>query len=196
MHAKPIPWEKPWDKWSMQMADKDYNNEQKAEFTDNINSLAINPDQKKYLISRWLDQVFWMEGRAKTCQERYYFGRVVAIAGGVMVPALGAFSGSSGWAQAGVVVIGIFVAFAMALEEFFKFGERWRHYRRIIEALKKEWWMYFELCAGYAEIDHATGFNEFAGKVEDILAADVDLFLTKVTADTKPKTVAEGKGGK
>jgi len=57
--------------------------------------------------------------------------------------------------------------------------------------------MYFELCAGYAGADHAATFSKFAEKVEDILAADVDVFLTKVTADTKPKTpAAEGKGGK
>ena len=178
------------------MAGNDYNDKQKAEFTDNINSLDLNPDQKKYLISRWLDQVFWMEDKAKTFQERYHFLRVVAITGGVLVPALGAFSRDCPLAQGGVVIVGILVALAMALEEFFKNGERWRHYRRIIEALKKEWWMYYELCAGYAGKDHVAGFSEFAGKVEDILAADVDVFLTKVTADTKPKTpTEEGKGG-
>jgi hypothetical protein len=93
------------------------------------------------------------------------------------------------------VIIGILVALATALEEFFKFGERWRHYRRVIEALKREWWLYYELCAGYAGKEHAEGFGDFAGKVEHILAADVDTFLTKVTAETKPKTpLAQRKG--
>ncbi len=178
------------------MADDDYIKEQKAEFTNSINSLSLNDEQKKYLVSRWLDQVFWMEGRAKSCQSRYYFWRVVAIAGGVVVPALGAFSRDNAAAQGGVVVIGILVALATALEEFFKYGERWRHYRRVIEALKREWWMYYELCAAYAGKDHTAAFSGFTGKAEDILSADVDVFLTKVTADTKPKPPASGgKGG-
>lgn len=45
--------------------------------------------------------------------------------------------------------------------------------------------MYYQLCANYSGRNHVAGFHEFAGKVEDILASDVDVFLTKVTADTK-----------
>lgn len=160
---------------------------QKAEYDKLINSLKLNEEQKNFLTSRWLDQVLWMEGRAKPCQQKYYLLRIAAIAGGILVPALGAFAKDNSWAQGAVVIIGLLVALATALEEFFKFGERWRHYRRVIEALKHEWWSYYGLCGPYAGMEHAAGFSSFADKVEALLAADVEAFLTKLAAEAKQK---------
>jgi hypothetical protein len=53
-----------------------------------IEALDLSELQKHLLRSRWLDQVLWMEGKACTCQRRYYALRLVAIIGGVIVPAL------------------------------------------------------------------------------------------------------------
>ena len=38
--------------------------------------------------SRWLDQIVWLEGKANGSQRWYYGLRLVAIVGGLIVPAL------------------------------------------------------------------------------------------------------------
>jgi hypothetical protein len=43
----------------------------------------------------------------------------------------------------------LLVATSAAIEEFFHFGERWRHYRRSVELLKAEGWKFFELAGVY-----------------------------------------------
>ena len=178
------------------MAKDKVNAGQKDNLLACIKSLALHPEQQKYLEVRWLDQLVWMGDKAKRCQNSYYLLRIVAMVGGVIVPALGVLAKNSDSARNGVVVIGILVALATALEEFFKFGDRWRHYRRITESLKKEWWLYYELCGNYAGKEHEAVFSGFVTRIEDMLAADVDRFLTSVAVDMKPKApVAGGKVG-
>lgn len=169
------------------MTAADAHDNQQPDYAGLIETLGLDQEQKNYLTSRWLDQVNWMEGRAASFQKSHYRWRVVAIAGGILVPALGAFAKASDVAQGAVVIIGLLVALATALEEFFKFGERWRHYRRVIEALRKEWWSYYGQSGSYTGQDHAAGFCGFAEQVEKLIAADVDAFLSKVTAEGKPK---------
>ena len=53
-----------------------------------IDMLGIFEMQKRFMRLRWLDQVLWMEGKAASAQRRYYTLRLVAIIGGVIVPAL------------------------------------------------------------------------------------------------------------
>ena len=72
-----------------------------AQFGPIIDRLALEPLQRDFLRSRWLDQVKWMEGRAKSCQRWYYWLRLVTIAGGVVIPAL------VGLDIAGTVAIGV-----------------------------------------------------------------------------------------
>ncbi len=53
-----------------------------------VDELELDDRQKRFMRSRWLDQVVWLEGKAKTSQQRYYALRMVAIVGGLIVPAL------------------------------------------------------------------------------------------------------------
>lgn len=67
---------------------RSYTRKLEQEFTNLINSLDLSDVQRQYLSSRWLEQVLWMESRANASQSRYYALRLVAIVGGVLVPAL------------------------------------------------------------------------------------------------------------
>ena len=58
------------------------------ELCELIDQLQLDELQKRFLRSRWLDQVLWMEAKAGQTQFRYYALRLVAIVGGVIVPAL------------------------------------------------------------------------------------------------------------
>ena len=121
-----------------------------------IDTLELTDLQKHCLRSRWLDQILWMEGNANRCQNRYYFLRLTTIIGGVIVPALvslntpaltglavsggtnlglGWIAPVAGWAA---FALSLVVALSAAIEQFFNYGERWRHYRRMVESLKVE----------------------------------------------------------
>jgi hypothetical protein len=115
-----------------------------------VERLDLEPIQRDYLSSRWLDQVRWMEGRARSCQRWYYGLRLGTITGGVVIPALvgldiaGTVAVGVKWLVFG---LGLLVALATSIDGFFRFGERWRHYRLTVELLKSEGWQF---CSGPA----------------------------------------------
>jgi hypothetical protein len=59
-----------------------------TELGELIEQLQLDVLQNRALRSRWLDQVVRMEAKAGQVQVRYYGLRLVAIIGGVIVPAL------------------------------------------------------------------------------------------------------------
>lgn len=158
-----------------------------------IEALELSELQKHFLRSRWLEQVLWMEGKADACQCRYYALRLVAIIGGVIIPALVSLKISDGiapvliyWLTFG---ISLMVAVSLAVEEFFHYGERWRHYRRTVEALKIEAWQFFQLSGSYqSHPGHQAAYPEFAARVEAILQQDVEVFITQVLREKKEET--------
>jgi hypothetical protein len=162
-----------------------------------IDALEITELQKHFLHSRWLDQVLWMEGKADHAQKRYYLFRLTAIVGGVTVPALVSLNlGSTGvmvyirWAT---FVISLLVAVSVAVEEFFHYGERWRHYRSSVERLKIEGWEFFQLSGQYRDLKHAEAYPVFAEKVEDILRHEGDAYISEVVREKK-KEKPDGQG--
>lgn len=157
-----------------------YTRKFEQEFTNLINSLDLSDVQKQYLSSRWLEQVIWMESRANASQSRYYALRLVAIVGGVLVPALLGMRGIEAlhWLAVGVSLV---VAICVAVEEFFHYGERWRYYRRTVELLKGEGWRFFQLSGYYREFkSHGEALPTFAAQVEDIIQRDVEAYMTQV----------------
>lgn len=156
-----------------------------------IDALELTELQKHFLHSRWLDQVLWMEGKSENAQKRYYLLRLTAIVGGVTVPALVSLNLSSTgvmvyirWAT---FIISLLVAVSVAVEEFFHYGERWRHYRSSVERLKIEGWEFFQLSGEYRYLNHAEAYPVFAAKVEDILRHEVDVYITEVVKEKKEK---------
>ncbi len=155
-----------------------------------IDTLQIADLQKHFLRSRWLDQVLWMEGKTTSAQRRYYVLRLVAIIGGVIVPALVSlkisdrgFSDFIHWTTFGVSLI---VAISIAVEEFFHYGERWRHYRTTAECLKIEGWQFFQLAGPYQQFEsHSQAYSNFAAQVEKICRQEVDIFVTEVAQEKK-----------
>ncbi|MHC5732754.1 MAG: DUF4231 domain-containing protein, partial [Nostoc sp.] len=78
------------------------------------------------------------------------------------------------------------VAISAAIEEFFHYGERWRHYRRTVESLKSQGWQFSQLTGPYRKYTtHEEAFNVFAGQVEDIIQRDVEIYATQVVQEKK-----------
>ena len=165
-----------------------YSDELKESFGEIVASLDdLGSLQKDFLTRRWLDQILWMEGAATRAQARYYSLRLVTVVGAVVVPVLiglnltGDVDEAVSWVAVGLSLV---VATSAAVEEFFNFGQRWRHYRRTVERLKAEGWLFFELVGDYvSENGHAGAFPRFAARVEDLLREDVDVYVTQVVRE-------------
>ncbi len=153
-----------------------------------VEALDLPELQKHFLRSRWLAQVLWMEGKANSVRAWYYVLRLTAIIGGVIVPALVSLKFSSAVALAIIgwitFVISLLVAISVAVEEFFHYGERWRHYRRTVEWLKSEGWQFFQLGGAYRRYrNHADAYPVFATRVETLLQQEVEVYITEVAQE-------------
>jgi hypothetical protein len=170
-------------------AARSYTDELKETFATMIDGLALEQAQKTYLRARWLDQVIWLESRASKAQARYYRLRIVTVVGAVMIPALvGITSLADPWGGTVRVltwVVSLVTAASAAIEGFFRYGERWRNYRNTAEQLKSEGWRYLQLAGPYS-VDgagHDALYGAFANRVEEIIASDVEVYVTEIVAD-------------
>ena len=92
------------------------------------------------------------------------------------------------WIQWTTFFLSLIVAISVAVEEFFHYGERWRHYRRTVECLKIEGWQFFQLAGTYQQSQtHSQAFPDFAAQVEKICRQEVDVFITEVGKEKKEK---------
>jgi hypothetical protein len=162
--------------------------------------------QREFLRARWLDQVLWMEGRAAKARNKYYRLRLVTIVGGVIIPALvslgsvgpgGINPGGNNDNDGAVIVRQVIgwstfllsqaVAISAATEQFFNYGERWRHYRRSVELLKSQGWQFFQLSGAYAPYNksggHKEAFTLFANHIEEIIQRDVEVYSNQVAQE-------------
>ena len=188
----------------------------KSALAAQIDQLTLDGLQKAYLRDRWLDQVTWLGRSARRNQRRHYTLRLITILGGVAIPALVGLEINNEPADEYVrwltFALGLLVAAAAALEEFFRYGERWRHYRRHAELLKAEGWAFLQLVGpAYTNVDtHAEAFRTFVSRVEDTMRQEVGVYITEVTRapeqegrtskqgssvpKAKPNTEADGSG--
>lgn len=164
-------------------------------FGELIDDLQLDDHRKKIIKKRWLDQVIWMEGKASHARTWYYFLRLTAIIGGLIVPALIGlnFEGTATEISRYVVfAISLMVAISSAVEEFFRYGERWRHYRKSVEMLKSEGWQFFQLSGAYSRREsHADAYEKFAGRVEEILRTDVQQYIAEVVKEQTEQNEGE-----
>ncbi len=153
-----------------------------------IDALDLADHQELYLRGRWLDQVLWMESAAGKARRRYYSLRLLTVLGAVVIPALVSLdlSGNSedvvGWLT---FAISLVVAASAAVEAFFHFGARWRHYRGTVERLKSEGWTYAELSGAYNKpgATHDGAFQDFVGRVEQTLGQESTAYIEGVVAE-------------
>lgn len=166
----------------------------RAEMDKLIASLDLPELNKEFMRARWLELVIWMDGKAQESVWWYRRLRLATIIGGVIVPALVSLNFSSemqGLIQAITFIVSLVVAMSAAVEEFFRYGERWRHYRRMTESLKSEGWQFLQLSGSYANQTHIQAYPAFAGRVEEMSREEVESYITQVFTgkkDTEDKT--------
>ena len=169
-----------------------YKEYMKQEYGELIDTLNLTDLQRRFIRSRWLEQVLWLDGKADHSRGRYYSLRLTSIIGGVTIPTLlaiylvNAADSGTRWIT---LVISVVVAVTAAVEEFFHYGERWRHYRRMAEWLKIEGWKFFQLTEPYSVYKtHTDAYTAFANQVEAILQQDVEGYVSGVVQQANENT--------
>lgn len=171
---------------------REYREQLKNELSALFDLIELKENQKQYMKGRWMDQVLWMEGRAVRARDWYYRLRLTTIIGGVIIPILvslnlGANQRNLSTAVRAVTIgLGGVVAISSAIEEFFHYGERWRHYRRSVESLKTQGWQFSQLTGIYGTYKtHNDAFRAFTMQVEDIVQRDVEIYASKVVDESE-----------
>jgi uncharacterized protein DUF4231 len=173
--------------------------EMRATFERLVAHTDLDDRQRDFFTSRWLEQVVWMEGRAAKAQRLYYRLRLVTVVGAVTVPtllSLTVYGGSfEDVTKVVALCVSLLVAICAAVEGFFQFGQRWRSYRGTLERLKTEGWLFLEQAGPYAaSTSHREMFAAFAGRVEELIRTDVDVYLTEVAVEKQPPKEASKEG--
>ncbi|MBA2253604.1 MAG: DUF4231 domain-containing protein, partial [Chloroflexi bacterium] len=150
----------------------------------------VQPHERAFLRARWLDQIDYMQRRARTTKRRYHLLRMTTVIGGVIVPALISISlgqvVTDAWVRWATFAVSLVVAVSAGIEEFLRYGEQWRHYRRTAERLKVEGWQFLTRTGPYAEREVQETFQIFADQVEKLLSSDVQDFLDRVVIVNAP----------
>jgi hypothetical protein len=159
----------------------------RAEIDQLITAIELPELNKQFLRARWLEQITWMEEKALDALWWYRVLRLATIIGGVIVPALVSWTVGDGddLIKTLTFIVSLVVALSAAVEEFFRYGERWRHYRRTVESLKSEGWQFLQLSGPYLNMTHAQAYPAFATRVEELSREEVDRYMTQVAKDKK-----------
>jgi hypothetical protein len=171
------------------------------ELAAQIDLLDLVPIQRTYLKQRWLSELTYLSASARRHQRFHYLLQVIIIVGGVTIPALvglrvGVESNWTGIAQGAAFVLGLVVAIAAALEGFFRWGDRWRHFRLRHEQLMAEGWAFLELAGVYARFDsHQAAFKTFVTRTEDKIGQEVQLYITEVVRQVESEDRTGKKEG-
>jgi hypothetical protein len=155
-----------------------------------IEAVDLDNMQKAFLRARWLSDLQWQDGTAKKFQRLHYAFRLVAIVGGVIVPALVGLNPTEDFWRARVrvltFVLSLLVAISVTVEGFFRFGDRWRHYRRNAELLKSEGWMFFQKSGRYRSCKtHGEAYPEFTEQVEAMLREEVEHYVADIAQERR-----------
>ncbi len=162
-----------------------------------IETLDLSTLQKQYMKSRWLDQLTYMSKRSRETRNWYYRLRMTAIIGSIVVPILLGLQPNIKDSKVDLrwLTIGLsgIVAVSTAVEEFFHFGDRWRHFRHTTEALKTQGWQFSQLGGLYSAYPtHQAAFQSFTTHVETLLQDENKLFVSEVVNEkTKGEASAE-----
>ena len=138
-----------------------------------------------------------MERAAQRTRARYYALRLTTVVGAVVVPALvsinavGGTKSSVTWLAFSFSLV---VAVSAAVEGFFRFGERWRHYRSLVEELKSEGWEFYELSGRYRAhgATHKSAFPKFVDRVNDVLRRETQAYIAEIASPPQPPTPSDG----
>ncbi|NES95887.1 MAG: DUF4231 domain-containing protein [Desertifilum sp. SIO1I2] len=195
---------------------KTYYDYLRQELGELIEQLQLPELYKHSLKHRWLDQVVWADKKASECRCWHYRLRLTTIIGSVILPALVGLNfqvekihpSVRNWFPYIPFTLSQIIAVSAAIEEFYRFGDRWRDYRQMAEDLKAEGWNYLQLSGPYQNMPastehkpvpepvkvaypktersearratHVHSYSMFASRVESIIKNDVQNYVSEL----------------
>jgi predicted chitinase len=165
---------------------KTYEQYLREELGSLVEQLKLPDLYKQSLKQRWIDQVVWADKKADQCRRMHYRLRLTTIISGVVLPALVGINMQLSkdnvffrdWFPYVPFFLSQVIAVSAALEEFHRYGDRWRDYRKMAEDLKAEGWQYLQLSGFYDNLlEHIDGYANFASRVESIIKNDVQNYI-------------------
>jgi Protein of unknown function (DUF4231) len=165
-------------------------------YAELIDTLELGERERRFMRLRWLDQLAWLERAAARASRWYHLLRATTVVGALIVPALVGLQVDGGvrpYAVGASLVISLVVATCAGVEGFFRFGERWRHYRESAELLKSEGWSFLQLSGRYRRFNphHTAAYPTFAGRVEELIQRDVETYVTEVAREREDEREGE-----
>ena len=141
-----------------------------AELTRELDALVaslgkLSTDEQSYLQDRWRPQVRFAE---EACRVESAPVLLVACASRDRSPGSAATRQPHRrrpWARWTALVVSLIVTICTALETTFRFGNRWRLYRRMLDELRSEGWAFAYRVGPYASPKEAT-FRRFVNRTE------------------------------
>ncbi|WP_445247637.1 DUF4231 domain-containing protein [Microcoleus sp. OTE_8_concoct_300] len=173
---------------------KTYEQYLREELGSLVEQLKLPNLYKQSLKQRWIDQVVWADKKADQCRRMHYRLRLTTIISGVLLPALVGLNmplpnenkGFPHWFRYVPFFLSQVIAVTAALDEFHRYGDRWRDYRKMAEDLKAEGWQYVQLSGPYDNLgDHIDGYANFASRVESIIKNDVQNYIATLQPQAK-----------
>lgn len=147
-----------------------------------FSELDLDDSQRANLCRRYLDYVDWLEAAATRSRRAYYALRLIAVITAAIVPALVA-ANISGTARVVAVVLGVVLAATTATEAFLHLGDRWRHYRLVVELLKAQSWLFVQHSGPYAGTTPKQALGAFVERMEGLIHDEVRDYVSTVVAD-------------
>ena len=173
---------------------KTYEQYLREELGSLVEQLKLPNLYKQALKKRWIDQVVWADKKADQCRRMHYRLRLTTIISGVVLPALVGINMQVSkdneyfrdWFPYVPFFLSQVIAVTAALDEFHRYGDRWRDYRKMAEDLKAEGWQYLQLSGFYDNLgDHIDGYANFASRVESIIKNDVQNYIATLQPQAK-----------
>ena len=136
--------------------------------------------QQQALQARYISYIDWLERAAVRSRRGHYLMRMTAAVGGVIVASmssaevLGDPAAAVKWILLGTSLA---VGVSLAVDGFLNLGERWRHYRRSVEALKSQGWRFVQRTGAYAGLADADAARAFAATVEDLIDEETGSYV-------------------
>jgi hypothetical protein len=152
-----------------------------------IRDLDLGETWNRRLDGRFLGQLGWMQQYALKNRRLHQSFRLTVILAGLTVPALVSLNltgEAATWIRWLTFALSLVAAGAAAIDEFFAFGDKWRHFRGIAETLKSEGWSFVQGTGAYEQLaDNEARARLLAKQVENIAKSEWETYLATIVAE-------------
>mgnify|MGYP004001414205 FL=1 len=164
-----------------------------------LDDLEIEPYQKKIIAKRYLKQVSFYAGKAKSSEIFYLFLSIFVTICTILLPALLSiqqidysddeeedkeFKQRVYW---GTWIISLLITISNGLLQFLNLQKQFVSFNQTKERLLAEGWHYIQLSGNYKDRTHQSSFIDFCDEIEKIKKSQVNKELMFITESTEKK---------